>query len=205
MPLLQTLLQSPRQREESCHCPLCQAPGLVLTCVMSSCQGTGGPDVETEAERVVRAGCKALQSHRSWVFPLQGCWLGTSLGAFRHLGVRQPASAPPRQKDRKSRLLICPSLWAPPEPPLAPSLSAPVPHICPFPVHGPPQPLSSAVGEQQGKKFAQGHVVGKHLLGRLASACPGLGPCRAQLSRSDQMRGAERSLCLTPQIRNPAC
>ena len=86
--------------EESCHCPLCRAPGLALTCIVSSCRGPGGPDVETEAGRVVRAGFKALQSHRSWVSPLQGCWLGASPGAFRHPGVRhQPQPLPDRQTE----------------------------------------------------------------------------------------------------------
>lgn len=91
--------------------------------------------METEAERAVRAseGFKALRSHRSWVFPLQRHWPGTSPGAFRHPGVRQPASAPPRQKDRESRLLTFPSLWLPQSlhcPPCCPHRSpTPVPSL----------------------------------------------------------------------------
>ncbi|XP_043757377.1 uncharacterized protein LOC122693706 [Cervus elaphus] len=98
-------------------------------------RGARGPDVETEAERAVRAseGFKALRSHRSWIFPLQRHWLGTSPGAFRHPGVRQPASAPPRQKDRESRLLTFPSLWLPQSlhcPPCCPHRSpTPVPSL----------------------------------------------------------------------------
>lgn len=71
--------------------------------------------------------------------------------------------------------------------PLFPPPCLHYPHrTCPFPICRPPQPLSSMMGNQRGKNFAQGHTA-KQLTSRLevpAQALPGPSASRPRLGPS---------------------
>lgn len=104
--------------KESCLHPPCQALCLVLTCIMPSCHGSEGPDVETECGRgdCLAQGHSWIQSlsvcSRARIFPLQQCWLKTSRRSMfhhlRHHEAGRSQSQPQPLPDRKIEELGAP-------------------------------------------------------------------------------------------------